>query len=576
MWLNRENKRLTIITAVFIVIALSLVILTYYGNKTLVGARGFIAGEAHWSKAQKLSVLALLRYAHEGDEQYFREFHEHLKVIDGDRNARLTLLSDNPDYQVAFEGFRQGNILPYEIDPMIWMFVKFNQFEFLQEAIGYWEEGEARIDEIIQIAENLHSNQRPGITDETDIENVIQRLYQLDQELTVLEASFAETIGEAANRVNKLIIVFTLLIMITLISASGYITVKYFREVDTLNRQLTVTESKFRNVVENSRDVIYQVDTNSTKYEYMSPSVEILTGFTPEFLISEGPDFILNRIHPVDYDRIKDEREGFTEDQLEECMAHDIEYRLKTKWENYIWVSDKRALVENENGKFVSIVGNMRDISDKKKYVEEINNSLKEKELLLAEIHHRVKNNLAIISSLIEFQKTEPVSSIEEAMNEIQSRIKSIALVHEKLYSSNKFSHVLLSEYIKDLTTIISESYSTKEKTITVEMKLDPLKIEISKALPLGLIYNELINNVYKHAFSDRKNGKVTVNLNQNQNRAVMSVIDNGKGLPEDFSIEKSESLGMTLISRLTSQIDGELLISSNEFTEFRIEFMLN
>ncbi|MGK7391303.1 MAG: sensor histidine kinase, partial [Candidatus Cyclobacteriaceae bacterium M2_1C_046] len=215
------------------------------------------------------------------------------------------------------------------------------------------------------------------------------------------------------------------------------------------------------------------------------------------------------------------------------------------------------------------------DISDRKKYEEELDKNLHDKEVLLQEIHHRVKNNLAIIVSLLELQKDELDMEMQDVFKESQSRIQSIALVHEKLYQTESLSNISLAEYIRELTDVISSAYHTEKRDVTTDLILDDenINLDINQAIPVGLIYNELVNNAYKHGFSGNKKGSLKVMLGYDGEEISLSVADNGKGLPEDFDLEGAGSLGMVLVNTLAQQLGADLMATSNEWTEFRISF---
>lgn len=571
MSLISENRRLVVIIAIFITMALSVIILSHYGNKALLGTKGYIIGERHWSVAQKQSVVSLIQFAMYGDERFYEEFNEHLEVIMGDRQARQILSSETPDYQVAYEGFLLGNLNEDEIDSMIWLFENFSHITFMQKAIEIWKEADEKIDEIRILAADLKNGFDQSQRLDEGNNRIIQELFLLDEELTILERNFSETIRQASVRIENLILYSMISLMGLLITVGGYITVKYFRETEELNKQLSEAESKFRNVLENSQDIIYQMDPEGINFEYTSPSVEQITGYSTEEVMEGGGEFLISKIHPEDIENYDEKWERFYTGDLDKLDEEGSEFRIKTKWGHYIWVNNKRSMVKDENGKPVEVVGIVRDISAQKKYMERLNKSIKEKEILMAEIHHRVKNNLFIVSGLIEMQKNEPADSVRETLTELQMRMMSIAMVHEKLYNSESFDDVIMSNYIKELTGYIANAYKTKNQNISVKLDLDPLNMKAKDAVPMGLIYNEMINNVYKHAFKDRVSGLIKVILKNRQNKIDLKVIDNGIGLPEDFSVEKNKSLGMSIIKELTKQLNGKLNVQSNSVTEFYV-----
>lgn len=222
------------------------------------------------------------------------------------------------------------------------------------------------------------------------------------------------------------------------------------------------------------------------------------------------------------------------------------------------------------------IIAYVRDISEQKKNEQTIKASLKEKETLLAEIHHRVKNNLAIISGLLEMQTFNADEAIVNELRESQSRIQSIAMVHEKLYQSDSFTDIPFGNYIDELFRFIANTYNVDENSVKIEKDLDPVSLDVSQAIPCGLILNELITNAYKHAFTETENAVIAISLKKDGNRIILRVKDNGKGLPADFEIDQPASLGTTLIHTLVQQLNGDLEVSSENGACFSISFELS
>lgn len=222
------------------------------------------------------------------------------------------------------------------------------------------------------------------------------------------------------------------------------------------------------------------------------------------------------------------------------------------------------------------LIAYVRDITEQKKNEQTIKDSLKEKDTLLAEIHHRVKNNLAIISGLLEMQTYNAEDeAIVKALRESQSRIQSIAMVHEKLYQSDSFTNIPFDKYLDELLSLIAGTFNRKGKKIKIQKKIEPVFLDVNRAIPCGLIFNELITNAYKHAFVDSSVNKATISvtLTKKDNTIRLEVQDNGCGLPADYTIEQPSSLGTTLIQTLVEQLDGELEFSSEKGTYFKISF---
>lgn len=199
------------------------------------------------------------------------------------------------------------------------------------------------------------------------------------------------------------------------------------------------------------------------------------------------------------------------------------------------------------------------------------------KALLIREIHHRVKNNLQLISSLLELQSYEiEDKSALAALNEGRNRIKSIALIHQKLYNNEEFAYLNMINYCKELTQQVNSIYLT-HNSIEINYKIEPIELDIDTAVPIGIILNELVTNIFKYAFesSVSENRKIiSISLsNRNEGEFLLTVSDNGVGLPVDFETRKENSLGMRLVYRLTKQLFGKVMYESKSGTTFNILF---
>lgn len=226
--------------------------------------------------------------------------------------------------------------------------------------------------------------------------------------------------------------------------------------------------------------------------------------------------------------------------------------------------------------KTIAIYGMYVDITERKQAEAEVRKSLKEKEILLSEIHHRVKNNLALISGLLELQtfNTER-EEVKDALQYSQSRIMSMAMVHERLYQSDTLSELNCQMFIKKLAKSISETHYNESKNIQVDLDIDYFELNVTQAIPLGLILNELLVNAYKHAFWQMPKGIVSVMLKKDEDTITLNVSDNGKGYPDDLEPEDTQGLGMTLISTLTKQLKGDLCMNNSEGSTFEVKFKM-
>jgi two-component sensor histidine kinase len=213
-------------------------------------------------------------------------------------------------------------------------------------------------------------------------------------------------------------------------------------------------------------------------------------------------------------------------------------------------------------------------ILQQKRGRDQLRSSLDEKEVLLKEIHHRVKNNLQVVSSLLNLQSgyVRDQSDVE-MFRESQNRIRSMALIHEKLYQSGNVSLVDFPQYARSLATTLFRSYRSDESNVSLEVDFGDVSLGIDAAVPCGLIINELLSNALKHAFPAGRGGKVTLGLRAQGGMMRLTVKDDGIGFPRGLDLTRPESLGLQLVNTLVAQIGGVLEVDRSNGTEFRIAF---
>ncbi len=215
-----------------------------------------------------------------------------------------------------------------------------------------------------------------------------------------------------------------------------------------------------------------------------------------------------------------------------------------------------------------------KELTVRKHAETQIKKSLQEKEVLLREIHHRVKNNLQVISSLLYFQaKKSKSKKTNEMFNESQNRIRSMALIHEKLYQSEDFAKINFEEYVKSLSSHLLYSYGVRTSDIQMNLDVEDVPIDIEKAIPCGLIINELISNSLKYAFPDDNKGEIQIQLKKQTENIELVYQDNGVGISKDFDWEKSNTLGLRLVRTLVKQLHGILEVNTEEGIEYKIQF---
>ena len=221
-------------------------------------------------------------------------------------------------------------------------------------------------------------------------------------------------------------------------------------------------------------------------------------------------------------------------------------------------------LIDN-NGIVIGVASLIEDITERKIAEEQLKKSLKEKELLLQEIHHRVKNNLQIIVSLLKLQSRYIYDKRDlEIFNKSRARVETMSLIHEKLYKSVDLANINMTNYIRDLTGHLFKAYGVNPADYKLTINSEEVNLGIDTAIPCGLIINELVSNSLKHAFRINQTGEIEINICLKECSIILNVSDNGVGLPKDFNMENTDSLGLQLVSTLAKQLDGDISINSS------------
>jgi two-component sensor histidine kinase len=276
-------------------------------------------------------------------------------------------------------------------------------------------------------------------------------------------------------------------------------------------------------------------------------------------MISDTKDYSI-RVRNANHDEL-----GFLVDKFNEMLD-----KIKNREEEL-----KLAHMELEQRVVERTAELQHEVVQRRKAEQLIRASLEEKEVLLKEIHHRVKNNLQVISSLLSMQgrgirDPEMLAKFKDS----ESRVKTMALIHEKLYRSDDLAKVDFADYVQNLTSYLRRSFMTSSQNVAIMNDIEAVKLGVDVAVPSGLIINELVSNSLKHAFPDNRRGKIIIDFREMApGEYRLKVSDNGIGFPENFDLQRSNSLGMQLVTTLASQISGTLEIDRSEGTAFRLTF---
>ncbi|MGE4544279.1 MAG: PAS domain S-box protein [Pedobacter sp.] len=327
---------------------------------------------------------------------------------------------------------------------------------------------------------------------------------------------------------------------------------------------LRESEEKFRVLAETSPVAIclYQED----RHIYANPAMERLFGFdTDEFCHMK----IWDMVHG-DYKDLVRERGLARLAGQSVPSQYEFKYLTKAGEERHVLISAGTMEYQGRSTGVASFL----DITERKRTEELIRDSLAEKEVLLKEIHHRVKNNLQVVSSLLFLQSqkfNDP--ELQTCFLESQSRICSMALAHEQLYQSKNLAEISIKSYVENLVGQLQEIFPSPDQAIDCQLTVEDLELDIAKVVPCGLLITELLSNAYKHAFVDGRSGQVTISMKNSAGQIDLAVADNGVGCPAGFDYRRAKTLGLQLVTALTNQLNGTLELERDSGTRFRVCF---
>ncbi len=338
--------------------------------------------------------------------------------------------------------------------------------------------------------------------------------------------------------------------------------------------ELEISERKYRLLAENISDVIWTADLN-LRFTYVTPSILQRLGYTPEeFLKLRVEDIVHPSFHKALLDAFEQRKElerlGKGDDHARsweiQCMAKDG---------STVWVESATKALRDSSGRFQGVLGINRDIGERKRTEEQVKSSLKEKEVLLKEVHHRIKNNLQVISSLLNLQASKiHDDQTVHALRDCQGRIKAMALAHQSLYGSDDLQSVDFVSYLSDLARTVFHSYETRGGAAKLHINAPKkFKLPMDRAVPVGIVVNELLSNALKYAFPDQREGVVRLEiLPQVDDELLVVCSDNGVGLPEGYDWRKTGTLGFQLVVGLIEgQLDGSVKLLQQGETRFEL-----
>ncbi len=335
--------------------------------------------------------------------------------------------------------------------------------------------------------------------------------------------------------------------------------------------RLKESEARWKFALEAAGDGVWDWNAETNRV-FFSERWKRMLGYEPDEIGDSFHEWE-SRIHP-------DDRDASLADLQEHLSGstplYENEHRLRHKDGSYTWMLDRGKVLQwSEDGKPLRVIGNHIDISRRKRADDEIQRQLAEKETVLKEVHHRIKNNMAQIESLLSIQASSAESAdVTAALNTAMSRVRSTRILYEKLLVGKGHEHVSMKEYLESLIDAHVDVYNDTAGVI-VEKHIDDFALSSKRAVPVGIILNELLTNVFKYAFGGRAEGRVMITLEKRATQAVLTVQDDGIGFDERVAANQSTGFGLTLTRMLAEQLDGTFTIESENGTKSVVAFEL-
>lgn len=339
-----------------------------------------------------------------------------------------------------------------------------------------------------------------------------------------------------------------------------------------IEEALAKSEARFRNVVEAAPNAMVMV-RDTGLIEMVNAQTELVFGYPRSEMLGQSIDMLVPERFRTDHPVL---RKGFFKDLKSGPMGAGRDLFGLKKDGGEFPVEIGLNPIETEEG--TMILSTIVDISDRKSREGRIEAALKEKEILLGEVHHRVKNNLQIVHSLLYLQSTKIKDvALSNLLKESQNRIKSMALIHQTLYESKDFARVDFGLFLDSLVPTLVASYSADPSKIDLSVNAVDVSIPIGAAIPCGLIVNELISNALKHAFPEGRAGKIDVSMtNEASHTVVLSVSDDGVGVSEGFDPARPATLGLQLVWLLADQLGAEITLNRSNPTRVQLRFVMD
>jgi two-component sensor histidine kinase len=536
---SQLKKRARSILIFFLFSTALIVGLSWTAFNILSASQSFISYHSLWTQSQQRAIIHLISYMNSKDEQEYYYFRESVGIMDNIQKALYELNMEDPDVSFVEKNLNLNIIDQDEIQNVIWLFGMIRNFETYRGTFENWENFHQQVSLFEQLGEYVRTevqNEEQNVT----IKQLLNLAEGLNIVLTEEQASLLSEFRAISLFIKKVSISFIILISIALIVIGLILSkswIKGFKELKKANNEKDQL-AKFPSL--NPNPVVEISGTGQLSYVNNAANKHF-----PDLWERKLSHCFLNSdSHLFNPDLYKNHCSRIREIEIGDTVYEQIIYYLPELKKFHVYGYD---------------------ITRRKQFRDSLQKAVEEKEVLLAEIHHRVKNNLAIIAGLLELESdnTDHTETKNVLRNSV-SRVLSMASVHEQLYANKSFSEIRFLDYVKELAIKLHQTLDSEKSSKTIMVTGDDILLNVNQAIPCGILVSELINNAYKHAFPKGKrpgNGekKIRIHIGKQNDLVLLTVCDNGIGLPAGFDYRNLNSLGYTLIKSLADQLEGKI-----------------
>ncbi|MEQ9277937.1 MAG: PAS domain S-box protein [Balneola sp.] len=559
------DKKVVSILLVFIVLVISLLISIVVSTNSLSALRGFASFQTNWTTVRKDVTFNLVNYLRTQDQDYKTHVDSSVLLIQDMEQIRIELMNDNTDRELVVALLEKTHSVPADIGKMITTFENFHEFSEFKETVALWIESDSLIYELEDISNRVENLIVANGFTESEQANLISRVIVLDDKLTQMQFKLSRSLARGTELLNLVIVCVIISLVVISIVVGSILSLRFLKSIKKWSEEIELSEQKYRSLFDQNPNAVFSVSPLG-KLINANRVLEQLIGYSAE----EMKNSTFQRF--VDKTQVEKVRNHF----LLALRGRSQTYETQILREDGSYIS---AEVTNlpiiVDGEITGIYGVINDITQRKEAEQKIKDQLVEKTYLLSEVHDRVKNNLALVSTLVQLQQNEiEKQDRSESFVNTVSRIRSMALVHERLYQNETFSSIRMDEYINDLIENIQLKGYQKIKKPRLELETTPVSLSIEQAIPTGLLLNEVLVNAFKYG-SDPLDPVIKVNMSSLDGEVMIKVSDNGPGLPNNFELEKPETLGFRLVSVLLKQLKASFVINNDNGASFTFRYKI-